>query len=117
LNLTGTGTPVLVAPPTLSFGNVRVGNVSLPKQFNITNRSQSTLLITKILIEDSNYYNLPDYSQTNNCGAGLTVNQSCTFTLTFSPTKTGLRKGSLYIYDSDAATSPIVESLTGNGTQ
>jgi hypothetical protein len=116
-NLTGIGTPVLVAPPTLSFGNVRVGNVSLPKQFNITNRSQSTLLITKVLIEDSNYYNLPDYTQSNNCGAGLAVNQSCTFTLTFSPTKTGLRKGSLYIYDSDAATSPIVETLTGNGTQ
>jgi hypothetical protein len=117
LNLTGIGTPVLVAPGTLNFGSVRLGNVSVPKQFTITNRSQAVLSITNVLIEDSNYYNLADYSQTNTCGSSLGVNQSCTFTVTFSPVKTGLRAGSLYIYDSDAATSPITEALTGNGTQ
>jgi hypothetical protein len=46
----------------------------------------------------------------------LAANSSCTFTLTFTPTVTGVRYGSITITDNDAA-SPQVLNLTGEGWQ
>ncbi|HEV2379546.1 MAG TPA: FG-GAP-like repeat-containing protein [Terriglobia bacterium] len=62
-----------------------------------------------------------DFSQTNNCPASLAAPiretvYSCTATITFVPTATGVRTGTLTLVDGDS-TSPQTVSLTGVGTE
>jgi phospholipase C len=56
-----------------------------------------------------------DFAQTNNCGQSLPAGKSCLFKVSFKPTGTGTRNGSLTIEDSDS-TSPQVVTLTGTGS-
>jgi len=56
-----------------------------------------------------------DYAQSNTCGTGVAVGGNCTIQVTFTPTTTGSRSGSVSITD-NAAGSPQQITLTGNGT-
>jgi len=115
LNLTGIGKDWVMAPGNLSFGSIEMGAISSPQTITFTNKGTSALGITEVLMQDGAYHNYPDYSQTNTCGSSLAVGKSCKFTVTFSPAAPGSRKGSLLIFDSDPATSPISENLNGTG--
>lgn len=109
VTLSGTGTAVTLSPALVSFGNRVVGKTTPSKTATLTNLSSSPLNISNIALSG-------DYAQTNNCGSVLAANSSCTFTLTFTPTVTGVRYGSITITDNDAA-SPQVLNLTGEGWQ
>ncbi len=113
--VSGTGTTIATAvtilPTSLSFPNQTVGTVSAPQSVSITNTGTTTLNITNILTNSS------DFSQTNTCAAllyTLNVNQSCTVSVTFSPTASGTRSGALSIYD-NATGSPQSVALSGVG--
>jgi phospholipase C len=108
VNLTGTGTEVSLSPSLLSFGSRLVGKASPAKTATLTNDSSSNLTISSIAVSGN-------YTQTNTCGSGLGPKDSCTFSVTFTPTVTGVRYGSITITDSDAA-SPQVLNLTGMGS-
>jgi centrosomal CEP192-like protein/ASPM-SPD-2-Hydin domain-containing protein len=56
-----------------------------------------------------------DYSQTNNCGAGLAAGASCTVHVTFTPQATGQRNDSMAI-DLGSNATPLLISLTGKGS-
>ncbi len=115
LNLTGVGKNWVIAPGNLSFGSVDMGATSPAQTITLTNKGTLALGITQVLVQDGAYHNYPDYSQTNTCGSSLAVGKSCKFTVTFSPAAPGSRKGSLLIFTSDPATSPISENLNGTG--
>lgn len=100
-------TGVTVTPSSLSFGDVTVGDVSSPQSVTITNTGTSTLTF-------KGFSTSSDFAQTNTCGATLNVGQSCTVSVTFSPTVSGARNGSLSISD-DAAGSPQQVALSGTG--
>jgi hypothetical protein len=55
-----------------------------------------------------------DFGQSNNCGA-VAVSGGCTISVTFTPTVTGVRQGSVVIAD-NAAGSPQAIRLSGTGT-
>ena len=55
-----------------------------------------------------------DFAETNTCGASLAAQASCTIGVTFKPTSTGKRTGSLPIHD-DASNGPQIVVLTGKG--
>jgi PKD repeat protein len=55
-----------------------------------------------------------DFSQSNNCGGGVTAGGGCAVTVTFTPASTGSRSGALTIVD-NAAGSPHVVLLSGTG--
>jgi len=106
-------TAVAVQPTALSFTSQAVGTISQPQNVTITNTGTSTLNISKISTGTSS-----DFSQTNTCGAlqnSLAVNQSCSISVSFSPTASGTRSASLSISD-NATGSPQVVTLTGTGT-
>ncbi len=110
----GTGvtsaTEVTFSPGSLTFGNQTVGTVSSPQTVTITNTGTATLTISTITTTG-------DYTQTNTCAAvlnTLNVGQSCTASVTFVPTASGARSGTLRISD-NATGSPQSVSLTGNG--
>jgi hypothetical protein len=98
---------VTVAPNGLFFGNYAVGVTSSTQTVTVTNNQSVALNITGIAASG-------DFSQTNTCGSGIAAQGSCTVTVSFTPTATGIRSGQVTIND-DAAGSPQVINMTGTG--
>jgi hypothetical protein len=108
VSLTGSGVvQASASPASLSFGNQVVGFASAVKTVTLTNNLETALSISSIAVSG-------DYSQTNTCGTLLASETTCTVSVTFTPTTTGSRTGTLTISDG-ANNSPQTVSLTGNG--
>lgn len=107
-NCGGSGGTVTLTPSSLNFGNVMVGSSSSPQPVTLANNQSVSLSISSITTSG-------DYSQTNNCGTSLGANASCTINVTFTPSTTGTRTGTLTVNDNGPG-SPQTASLTGVGT-
>ncbi|MGA8271225.1 MAG: choice-of-anchor D domain-containing protein [Candidatus Sulfotelmatobacter sp.] len=113
VNLTGTGsaTPLAIAvvsPTSLAFTGQQVGTSSTTQSVSLTNTGALTLNVGTLQVSG-------DFAQVNNCPATLAANASCTINVTFTPTVSGSRSGSLTITDS-ALTSSQTVSLSGSGS-
>jgi phospholipase C/archaellum component FlaF (FlaF/FlaG flagellin family) len=108
VRLTGVGTATGISPGHLNFGDVTVGQTSSPQIVTLTNYGGQKLNFASIETKG-------DFAQSNTCGNHLEAGNSCTVTVTFTPTQKGLRHGDLVINDSDL-TSPQAVVLTGTGT-
>jgi hypothetical protein len=82
----------LASPSKVDFGNQFLDTTSNPVQVTLTNVGGSDLLISTISTTG-------DFAETNNCGTLLAPSQSCTLSVTFTPTKLGPLKGLLKITD------------------
>ncbi|MGA8763523.1 MAG: FG-GAP-like repeat-containing protein [Candidatus Sulfotelmatobacter sp.] len=111
IELAGTGTVVKLSPSSLSFGSEKVGSKSAPQKVRMTNVGNSGLNITKIQLAGNNP---GDFSETTGCSSTLAAHATCSFTLTFAPTKTGARVAALQITDSGGG-SPQTVKLSGTG--
>jgi len=111
VTLSGTATAMSLSPGSLNFGTVKVGKSSNARTVTMTNVGSSTVSITSVSITGADP---GDFSQTNNCGTKVYPNQSCTFTLTFSPAATGSRSASLSVTDTGGG-SPQTVALSGTG--
>jgi len=112
-SLTGTGTFVGLSPSSLSFGSETVGTTSPSQPITLSNASTSSAItINSIGIGGTNP---TDFAETNNCPASLPAHGSCTITVTFTPTTTGLRSATVSVGD-NAAGSPQTVPLSGTGT-
>jgi hypothetical protein len=109
VSLTGGGSPVAsLSPTSLTFAPQAVGNSSSSQSVTLTNTGGATLAITGVSISG-------DFSQTNTCGSSVAVGASCDISVTFEPTASGTRTGTLTITDNANPTTQAV-SLTGMGT-
>ena len=110
VSLTGTGTapgPVLnAAPASLSFAGTDAGSSSAAKTVTVTNSGTSPASVSGVAVTG-------DFSQTNNCSS-VATGSSCTVNVTFKPTASGTRTGTLTV-TSNANNSPATVSLTGSG--
>ncbi len=111
--LSGDGTAVKFAPPSLTFTSTAVGTSSAPLTSTMTNLSTSAITITSIVIGGADP---SDFTQTNTCGSSLPANSNCIITVTFTPTAVGTRTANVTVTDSDV-TSPQKLILTGTATQ
>jgi VCBS repeat protein/ASPM-SPD-2-Hydin domain-containing protein len=102
-----TARAVTTSYASLIFGQRKVGTTSPPKQVTLTNGGTQTVSISQIA-------STGDFSQSNNCPSALDMLKSCVITVTFTPTATGTRTGSLSFTD-NAANSPQTVQLTGTG--
>ncbi len=113
ISLLGNATPATItfSPASLDFGTVLVGNTSqLPIQ--ITNNSTTPATFTSLTTTG-------DYTVIGNCPTSsntLAPNTSCTTQITFTPTTTGSRPGTLSLSNS-LTTLPLTVQLTGIGAQ
>ena len=108
VSLTGTGVLQATATPaSLSFGNQAVSTMSAAKVVTLKNNLPSSLSVSSIAVSG-------DFAQTNNCGTSLAASGNCTIDVTFTPTTTGSRTGTLTVTDG-ASNSPQTVSLTGTG--
>ena len=97
-----------ISPNSLTFTGQNVGSTSSAQIATLTSCGTSALTISTISVTG-------DFSQTNNCPASLAANASCAINVTFRPTATGSRTGTLSIAD-NAVTSPQSITLAGTGT-
>ena len=109
INLVGNGATAVadLAPVSLSFPSLQIGQTSSAQTATLTNNGNATLVITDIALAG-------DYAQSNNCPSSLGIGSSCTFQITFTPTAGGARNGTLSITD-NAPGSPHTVALSGSG--
>jgi hypothetical protein len=120
--LTQTVTPVpLVSlnPTSLSFGNTNVGKTSSGATITLTNVGDAPLSLGSGPFVFTGP-NSGDFAETSNCGSSLgyaTGSNSCTITVTFTPSDTGVETAALQITDNDDGTVNALQyvSLTGAG--
>jgi hypothetical protein len=110
--LTGTGTFVRLLPATLHMGKQSAGTRSLPKKITLTNKGNTVVKITKIVISGAD---AGDFAETNNCGKRVASGASCFIKITFKPLAKGERTADVSVYD-DGGGSPQQAALIGTGT-
>jgi len=97
---------------SLDFGSQKVGSKDSPQTVAVTNVSGTTVTFSSVGIGGE----FNDFSETNTCTVrALQPGSSCTATVTFDPTKTGARSGTLD-FVLQGTVSPRSVSLTGTGT-
>ena len=113
VSLTGMGIApnVSLSPTNLNFGGQQVGSTSPPQTVNLNNTGNGPLLI-------SNIASSGDFAQTNTCGNSVAAGGNCSISVTFTPTATGTRNGTLTITDNNNGVNGSQQTvpLTGMGT-
>ena len=106
LNGTSVGPVVSLAPGSLTFPGQQVGTTSAAQIVTLTNSGNMVLSVSDVQLTG-------DFAQTNDCSASLAASSSCAINITFTPTASDTRIGTLTVSD-NAASSPQTESLTGS---
>lgn len=120
ITVTGTGVvagggTLTLSPKSLIFPAEPVGSTSPAQTVTLINGSNVAISITAITASG-------DFAETNTCGVATNIpavtlnpSTSCTVSVTFTPTASGSRTGSVTILDNASGGSQAV-SLTGTGT-
>jgi hypothetical protein len=111
-NSTTSGAPTItISRLSLSFGSVAVGTTSGADQVTLSGTGNAALSITGITITGAD---AGDFAQSNNCGSSLAPGANCAISVTFTPSESGMRSGTLTITGNVAGGSQAI-SLTGMG--
>ena len=97
-----------LSPTKLTFATQLINTTSAAQKVTLSNKGTAELIISNIAPSG-------DFHETNTCGSGIQPGGNCTISVTFTPTASGTRTGSITIKD-DANTGTQTISLTGTGT-
>ncbi|HLW98990.1 MAG TPA: choice-of-anchor D domain-containing protein [Candidatus Acidoferrales bacterium] len=95
------------SPTSLTYASQTVGTASAAQTVTLTNSGGAALTISGISASG-------DFGETNNCGSSLAGGGNCSVNVTFTPTGTGTRTGSLSFTD-NASGNPQTVTLSGTG--
>jgi hypothetical protein len=95
-----------ISASSLAFGAAPLGSSSAAQAVTLTSSGNVPLHVAVTISGD--------YTQTSNCPASLAVGAQCQVSVTFTPSATGARLGTLSFTD-DAGNSPQAVSLNGTG--
>jgi hypothetical protein len=104
---TGLGPIADLSASSMTFASQNVGTTSAPQIATLTNTGTSVLNIAGIAASG-------DFKETNTCNTSLAAGGDCQVSVTFKPTATGNRAGTVTISDS-ASGSPQKVGLSGTG--
>ena len=93
---------------SVTYGSQSVGTTSAPQTVTLSSNGTAPLHITSIVASG-------DFAETDNCGKGVAAGSTCSINVTFAPTASGTRTGTLTIND-NSRISPQTVSLTGTAT-
>jgi len=113
-----TGTPqVLSAGPTglLQFGNQATGTTSAPLTVTVENTGNNFLNFNSLNFSATGPFSVTGGTCEQETDGGYSPSETCTLTVTFTPTATGAQTGSISVA-SNATGSPSSITLQGNGT-
>jgi hypothetical protein len=94
-------------PTSLTFASQALNTTSAAQAVTITNTGTAAATVASVSVTG-------DYTQTNTCGSSIAAGASCTASVSFRPTASGARTGTLAI-NSNATNSPTTVALTGTG--
>jgi hypothetical protein len=103
-----TGPVASISPSSVSFQNQYVGTDSPTQTVTLTNIGTTSLNITSVTTTPA------DFGLLSACGSSLAAGSSCAIDVSFDPTASGARTGTLAISD-NAAGSPQTVPLSGTG--
>jgi hypothetical protein len=97
----------------LSFGNQPLNSTSSPQTLTVTDIGGIALTISSVTLGGAN---ASDFTKTADTCNGMTIgsNGTCTVTVKFTPTATGIFSATLTFVDNDTS-SPQIVMLTGTG--
>ena len=98
----------ILSPVGLTFAIQAVGTASAAQSVLLSNYGTTTLSITGITASG-------DFSQSGTCDSSLAAGASCTISVTFTPTASGPRSGTVSVTDNAPGGTQTV-SLSGTGT-
>ncbi|MEU0815011.1 discoidin domain-containing protein [Streptomyces mirabilis] len=107
----GSGSPsatLTASPGSLTFADQAVNTTSAAQSVTVTNSGAATASITGVTAGG-------DFAQTNTCGTALAAGANCTVSVTFGPTASGTRTGTLTL-TGDQSNNPTMVALSGTGT-
>src|SRR5437868_5897564 len=114
--LSGNGTAPVVglAPTSLGFGNQPLTTTSTPMTVTLTNTGTAALTINSFAASGDFAATSTGASACPTSPATLAAGANCTINVTFTPTASGARTGTLSLAD-NAGGSPQMVPLSGNG--
>src|SRR5207249_536634 len=116
LSGTGSNSPgVGLAPTGLDFGNQLLATTSAPMTVTLTNTGAAALTINSFAASGDFAATSTGASACPTSPATLPARANCTINVTYTPTASGARTGTLSLAD-DAGGSPQIMTLSGNGT-
>jgi hypothetical protein len=104
----GAAAAATLSASSLSFPSQTVGTTSSAQGITLTNGGLLPLQVSRIQTTGA-------FSETNTCGNSVGASQTCTVSVTFTPTTAGVSTGTLTFTDS-TPDSPQSVTLTGTGT-
>jgi hypothetical protein len=109
VSVSGTGQAAVlsVSPNSVSFANQLLNTTSPAQVIAVSNSGNTTVQITGITTTG-------DFTQTNNCGAAVAPNSVCNVYVTFTPSASGTRTGSLTV-NANTIGAQLIVSLAGTG--
>lgn len=110
LAATSTAQPAITLSATsLTFVSQPVSTISSPQIVTITNTGNAPLQVSSITVSG-------DFTETDTCaGQTIAVNATCTATVSFAPTASGTRNGTLTLYGNVSGGQTTV-TLSGTAT-
>ncbi|VTU43223.1 MULTISPECIES: choice-of-anchor D domain-containing protein [unclassified Variovorax] len=102
----GLSSELQFTPSRLAFGSVSMGSSSAPEDITISSVGAGNALISGVNIQGSGF------SQVNTCGVKLPKGESCTVTVTYTPTAAASETGYLRVYSPQGVQ---MASLSGEG--
>jgi hypothetical protein len=96
-----------IFPSTVTFGSQTINTTAPPQLVSLTNTGADVLTVTSVTPSG-------DFAAVSNCGTVVAAGASCGVSVTFTPTATGARTGTLSFVD-DASGSPHQVTLNGTG--
>lgn len=107
LKLSAVALVLSVSPNTVSFANQLLNTTSAAQVIAVSNSGSTPIQITGITTAG-------DFAQTNNCGAAVAPNSGCNVYVTFTPSASGTRTGSMNL-NANTIGAPLIVSLAGTG--
>jgi hypothetical protein len=101
------GAAASLSSASLAFPDQLVGTTSSPQTAVLQNFGNMPLAINGISAQG-------DFAETNTCGTSVAPGATCTISVTFAPTATGVRTGAITISDNSLGGSQAI-TLSGNG--
>jgi hypothetical protein len=100
---------ISLSPESLNFATQAVGTASLPQTITVTNSGTAPMIVSTIVASG-------DFNEIDTCtSSSIAINASCTIQVSFLPTMTGSRIGTLTIY-ANVPGGQEVAALSGSGS-
>ncbi|WP_446745093.1 choice-of-anchor D domain-containing protein [Silvibacterium acidisoli] len=109
-NLVTAGTTfasLTVSPMSLSFPGQAVQTASAAQSVQVTNTSNFTLNVSQIAVTG-------DFTETDTCAGPVAPGDACSISVSFDPTQTGTRSGTMTVY-ANIPTGQATVALSGEG--